>query len=96
MVSFAELKFLASLRTLEPNGAFPQKMLKMFGLTFFEKKITNIMLNSILFSRKKILFKFSAKTISMFFIFGYNTQYVFVFFFGDNSEEVYSGICDQH
>jgi len=37
MVSFAELKFLASLRTLEPNGAFPQKMLKMFGLTFFEK-----------------------------------------------------------
>jgi hypothetical protein len=90
MVSFAEPKFLASLRALEPNGAFPQKMLKMFGLTFFEKN-TNIMLNSILFSRKKILLKFNAKTISMFcfFIFGYNTQYVFVFFFADNSEEVY-------
>jgi hypothetical protein len=88
MVSFAELKFIASLRTLEPNEAFPQKMSKMFGLTFFEKKITNIMLNSILFSGKKTLFKFNAKRISMFsfFIFGYNTQYVFVFFFADNSE----------
>ena len=43
MVSFAEPKFLASLRALEPNGAFPQKMLKMFGLTFFEKKKIQIL-----------------------------------------------------